>query len=148
MLARKEHEQHHESVSKKWEVEFTNLLSSVYKHQLEKKGRVFEVYTQLYDKELLVVVSLLDAGDHTNHGTGAAVAAFFSIDLKEKAAHLKILPIITDLAGMFWDKYFSVKDWDDFVVSWTEFEFKGHNFYYKITRENVKLTLMADKLLR
>ena len=57
-----------------------------------------------------------------------------------------------DSAGVFFDSYFATEEnideiWDDYVLDWEETEFGSDKLFYKVTRENVGLSMQADALL-
>ena len=67
--------------------------------------------------------------------------------MKKKDNIKAIIEKIMDSIGIFFDEYFSNSDWNDYISIWTEAESKKVKFYYKISRENIKLSLMADEIL-
>lgn len=56
--------------------------------------------------------------------------------------------IFVDLVGLFFDEIFATEDWSEWEPNWQPVEWKGKNYYYKLTRENVSLSLEADRLLK
>jgi hypothetical protein len=52
------------------------------------------------------------------------------------------------MAGMFFDEVFATEDWSEWEPNWQEVVWKDKKYFYKMTRENVTLTLEADRLLR
>ncbi|MEX0799201.1 MAG: hypothetical protein WD025_07135 [Bacteriovoracaceae bacterium] len=120
-------------------------MTEAYLAQSEKDNRFFDVYGQIYDEEFLVIISYI----HHSDQMAAPISIFISHDTtsgsKETASALKAL---MDLSGHILDDIFSQKDWNKFVPHWTENKFRDHTFHYKITRENVSLSLQAEELLK
>jgi hypothetical protein len=52
------------------------------------------------------------------------------------------------IAGMFFDEIFADENWSEWEPNWQEVEWQNKKYWYKITRENVSLTLAADQLLK
>jgi hypothetical protein len=68
-------------------------------------------------------------------------------NLNDSKALKKILDISVSLTSLIYDDIFSKEDWHEYVLNWTENEIDGHKLFYKITRENISLTLQAEELL-
>ncbi len=128
---------------KEWSITVKELLETSYQTQLKDKTHEFEVYGRLYKGELVVVASLMNVKDKSTIPT----TYFVSIDLADGQDYTKNLDSLVDSIGGFFDTYFSTPEWMDYKDSWEEEEFKGQKIYYKINRENVGLTIMADQLL-
>ena len=52
-----------------------------------------------------------------------------------------------DVVGIFFDQVFASDDWSEFEPNWQEVNYKDENYFFKLSRENVNLTLEANKLL-
>ena len=57
-----------------------------------------------------------------------------------------------DCAGVFFDQYFAKEEnideiWDDYNLDWDETEFNKEKLFYKVTRENIGLSMEANALL-
>ena len=80
------------------------------------------------------------------------VTLFLSSDLNDKTASHKIMDTMFDSAGIFFDSFFATEEtedeiWDDYVLDWQDAEFGNDKIFYKVTRENVSLSMAADALL-
>lgn len=128
-----------------WTEEFVGVLNETYAKQAESDQRFFEVYGQIFEEEFVVVASYI----HNTDQLSAPISVFISHDTaassKELSAALKEL---VDLSGHIFDDVFSKEDWNEYVPTWTENKFKQHTFHYKVTRENLSLTLQAEELLK
>ena len=60
----------------------------------------------------------------------------------------KLLNNSVNIIGNFIDIYISTESWDEFCSNWTFEEKKKTKFYYNVSRENIALTLEANKLLK
>ena len=133
------------ALPKEWTESFVGILTETYFKQTEKDHRVFDVYGQIFDKEFVVVVSYIHHDDHY----AAPISVFISHDIISDDKQMKkTLDQVVSLAGHIYDDIFSVKDWNDFIPNWTENKMDGSNFFYKITRENLGLSLQAEEILK
>jgi hypothetical protein len=146
MLARKKTSKKGKNIPQDWLEGLSRLLNETYKTECKKHARYFDVYGQIFPEELLVIVSWLPEKEEGL----APITCFLSCDpdqmnsekkVKETQAHY------VDLAGLFFDEIFAKEDWDDFEPNWQEVSYKHQNYYYKLSRENINLTLEADRLL-
>lgn len=126
-----------------WADSVLELLQDTYRNELVDASKVFEIYGQLYKGEVLVIASLVDA---TNEAA-PATTYFASMDLADDADHTKLLEGLVDSIGAFFDQFFADSEWNDYQDMWKEEQFKGTKIYCKVTRENVGLSIKADRLL-
>ena len=76
-----------------------------------------------------------------------AITLMVSGDLNEKDDPKKTLDHILNSSSEFFDLIFNDQGQDEFQPNWVKTDLKKGNFFFKITRENVELTLLANKLL-
>ena len=127
-----------------WMEEFTKTLNEVYHEKLEKNSRFFEVYGEIYDSEFVVIISYL----HLSEILTSPITLFISHENQENSKKFKAtLKNLINLAGVIFDDVFSTEDWNDYNLVWTENNYQGSEFYYKLTRENISLSLQAEALL-
>lgn len=143
MLSRKEQSTQALALPEQWTKKVCDLLNEVYESHCKQEGKVFEVYGSTYPDEFLFITTLVNPEDDKI----TPVSYFISKDLDESTKPEKMLDDLVDSIGAFYDVYFSTNDWSDYQAEWLEAEFKGHKFFYKISRENVGLHIMADNLL-
>lgn len=146
MLARKKTSTTGVSVPQDWLEGLARILNETYKTECEKNKRYFDVYGQIFAEELLVIISYLSEKDPNS----APIACFLSCDPDQMNKENKVKETqanYIELAGLFFDEIFSSEDWDEFIPNWQEVTYKNQNYYYKISRENINLTLEANKLL-
>jgi len=144
MLARLEHAVEGADLPDEWKEELQDILESTYQDQRIAQNKNFFVYGKIYSNELLLIVSLYSKDDPTAIPT----SCFLSADMQEKSPARKILNALVDATGIFLDSYFQDENWDEYQVQWTKEETKKVSFYYKVTRENIPLTLEANELLK
>jgi hypothetical protein len=146
MLARKKTSVKGQSIPQDWLEGLARLLNETYKTECKNQNRYFDVYGQIYQEELLVIVSWLSEKDQGL----SPVACFLSCDPDQMNNEKKVKETqanYMDLAGLFYDEIFAREDWDEFEPNWQEVTYKNQNYYYKLTRENINLTLEANRLL-
>jgi hypothetical protein len=146
MLARKKTSKNGQIIPLDWSEGVARLLNETYKTECKQNGRYFDVYGQVYDGELLVVVSYLSENDEYL----APITLFLSCEPDQIRNEEKVKETqknYIDVIGLFFDEIFSQDDWDDFEPVWQEVTHNHQNYYYKITRENINATIEANKLL-
>lgn len=127
-----------------WTEEFTRTLTEAYFDQSEKDNSFFDVHGEIYDKEFVVIISYLNHDDLT----AAPISLFISHDVVEDSKQFTIvLKNLIDLSSHVLDDIFATESWHDYVPNWTESKFKDSKFFYKITRENISLTIQAQQFL-
>lgn len=127
-----------------WREELVKILTTNYHDQSEKDKRFFDAYGKVFDNEFLVVVSYVHAQDPSL----SPISLFISSPIQENDKKMKdALNSMTDLVGLIFDDIFNTDDWNDYVILWTENKIDGFDFNYKITRENISLTLQTQEFL-
>jgi hypothetical protein len=126
-----------------WVDKVTDLLQESYMEKLADLGKDFQVWGKLYKGELLIITSLIEP----NNENAIPTTYFVSIDLKDGQDYTKSLDTLVDSIGGFFDVFFADPNWMDYQDNWTDEKFKNIDIFYKITRENVALTIKADQLL-
>lgn len=132
---------------KDWAEGLKQILLNIYGDKCLKDEKTFEVYGFSYPNEVLMIVSYVGLDKFIS-----PVTLFLSADLDEKTKTDAIINDMFDSVGIFLDSYFAKEEndneiWDDYVLDWEETEFNNQNFFYKITRENIGLSIEADLLL-
>jgi len=135
---------------KDWAEGLKQILLNIYGEQCLKEDKTFEVHGFTYPTEALLIISYtgLDKFD-------TPVTLFISSDLTGETDTNKIMDNMFDSAGVFFDQYFAATKnaealdeiWEDYVLGWEESDFGGSKLFYKVTRENVGLSMAADALL-
>jgi hypothetical protein len=144
MLARKDQDQEGKALSEEWNTKVLGLLNSVYEAQCKQREKAFYVYGEFYPNELVVAVSLVDQNDQIS----IPITYLISIDIKTNDKVEQLLGNLVDSVGIFFDTFFAESEWNDYQAKWQEADFKKLKFHYKVTRENIELTLAANKLLK
>lgn len=144
MLSRKEQEKPGILFPEPWRKKVEDLLYSVYAEKCEAVGKAFQVHGITYPDELFLAVGLVEL----DHLENAAVTYIVSLDLKEgDKDYEKNIESLVDSMGVFFDTYFADLEWNDYVSNWTDATFQKLNFFYKVSRENIALTIKAEALL-
>lgn len=144
MIYRKEHEKVPNALPDSWKESVMELLGSIYQAELDRRNKSFFLHGVSFSDELFIGISLLDSHDEAIIPTTYQISA----DLKEKTDSEKLLKTMVDSIGLFFDTFFATPDWSDYQANWEEADIQGSKFFYRVCRENLKLTLEADQLLR
>lgn len=135
----------------KWCKEVEAIFNQTYSAQCQKEKKTFEAFAFTYPDELLLCVSLVDPSQHAI----APITYKASIELSEDQKKANddepqaIVHKLVDSASIFFDSYFAgAINEETYSPVWTETKLLKLTFHYQVSRENIKLTLEADKLLK
>jgi hypothetical protein len=147
MFSRHDHETPAVLFPKEWGESLKQILLNIYGEQSIKDEKTFEVYGFSYPTEVLLIISYVGLDKFKTPTT-----LFISSNLTDKTNSDKIMNTMFDSAGVFFDSFFahtedSEEIWDEYVLDWEETEFGNENIFYKVTRENIGLSMQADLLL-
>lgn len=147
MFSRLDHDTPAVLFPKDWAEGLKQILLNIYGDKCLKADKTFEVFGFSYPNEVLLIVSYVGLDKFET-----PVTLFLSSDLTSTTDTDKIMDNMFDSAGIFFDTYFATEEnideiWDDYVLDWSESEFGKSKIFYKITRENVGLSMEADRLL-
>ena len=149
MLSRKEQEKPGIILPEKWREKVESVLYNVYQDQCDNMKKTFQVHGITYPNEFYLAVGLLNQ----EQLEVAPVSYIISMDLTENSKGEKeqdpekYLDTLIDSMGVFFDSYFAEADWNDYISNWTEATYKDLKFFYKVSRENVALSIQAEALL-
>lgn len=141
MFSRKEQDSHGAPLPQDWLDELQASLQEHYQAECQDKQGEFKTHGQLYQSELVLIITFNQAKQQRT------VSCFLSCDLGPKEATKKVLYSLVDLAGHFYNDFFSDQDWNDFSTSWEKIQYQKRDVYYRVSREDVELTLLANELL-
>lgn len=145
LLGRYETDTTGQVVPEDWQDNLIQVLNTAYADKISENDRFFDVYGRIFEKEFVVIVSYMDLRDTL----AAPISVFLSHDIIENNKQMKAaLKDAIDFVGLIFDDIFATSDWNDYNPNWTENKYKEHLFHYKITRENISLTLQAEEILR
>lgn len=145
MLSRKEQNEMGLPFPDEWRERIEKTLYKVYQERCDQKNKSFQVHALSYPDELFLAVGLVDNKNEQE----MPVSFIVSMDLdKSDKDYEKKVDTLIDSMGVFFDSYFEESDWDDYVARWTEASFRDLDFFYKVSRENVALSIQAEILLR
>lgn len=147
MFSRLDHDTKAVLFPKEWAEGLKQILLNIYGERCIKDERTFEVFGFSYPNEVLLIISYVGLDKFES-----PVTLFLSSDLDLKTATDKIMNTMFDSAGVFFDSYFAKEEtedeiWDDYVLDWQDAEFGSDKIFYKVTRENVMLTMEANLIL-
>jgi hypothetical protein len=146
MLPRKSTSKSGKAFPLDWIEGLARLLNETYKTECKQNGRYFDLYGQVYQEELLLIVSYLSENDEYL----APISLFLSSAPEQITTPSKVKETqenFIDLVGLFFDEIFEQEEWNEFEPLWQEVTHKNQQYFYKITRENINATLEANRLL-
>ncbi len=144
MLSRRDPERRGKAIPTEWTSQVRNLLSQIYLDQCGRDAKEFSIYGELFEDEITLCVSLISITDINGK---LPISLVISSDLDDKKNAQKLLDQLVDCMGIFFDEVFSQSDWSNYEAEWKQGVHKNNEFYYRSSRENIKLSLEADKLL-
>jgi hypothetical protein len=146
MFARKTSSKNGKSIPEDWLISLGILLNEAYHDECVKHARTFDVYGQIYAEELILAVSWLSEKDEYI----APITCFLSCEPGQMNNGTKVKSTqqnFIDVVGIFFDEIFATDDWAEFEPNWQEVVYKEETYFFKLSRENVRLTIEANKLL-
>ncbi len=146
MFSRIKHAQPGKPLPSDWSDGLVMLLNDTYENERSSRTSIFDMYGQVYSEELLAIVSLVDEKDQNK----LPIACFISCDAKEIATDKLVKETqknYIDLFSLLFDEIFQNPDWNDYEIIWQEIKYKDKTYFYKITRENIAISIEASKLL-
>ncbi len=134
-------------IPSEWTNKFKQTLLKLYGDKCLKDDKTFEIYAFSYPEEVLLIVSYLGLDQNI-----LPVTLSLSADLKVNENPEKTLDILCDSVGVFYDHFFAAGEkedeiFDEYSYEWDKEEIQKIEVYFKVTRENVGLTLAANHLL-
>lgn len=147
MFSRKDHEIKAVLFPKEWADGLKQILLNIYGDKCIKDEKTFEIFGFSYPNEVILIISYTGLDKFE-----APLTLFLSSDLTTETETDKVMDRMFDSAGIFFDQYFATEEnedeiWDEYILDWDEAEFGNEKLFYKVTRENVALSMQADLLL-
>ena len=143
MLSRKSQADNGISLPDTWCKGLEETLNEVYEKNRIDSQKTFFVQGYTYPNEVIAAASFYNSKDDTI----IPITITLSADLEEGENSDLLLKSIVDSFGALFDEVFSQEDWNDYYADWKELKTKKKILFYQITRENLKLTKMADDFL-
>jgi len=130
-----------------WQASLVKTLNQIYDDKIKRDDSSFFVFGQIFDEEVLIIISYI-----YNDLSKSPKTIFISKELNDlgKSSQMNIKKLfdnIVDFSGLILDEILLSTDWSEYEINWQEYTFSQEKFYYKITRENVLLTLQAEKII-
>jgi hypothetical protein len=141
MLSRKDRTEKAREIPLEWLEQAKKVLSENYLEFIKDSDFSFQTFGEIYPDECCLALCLV------NRVTENSVSLILSLDIDSNKFEASDLNNLLDASSLFFDQYFNTKDWDEYEPSWGEEEFKNKKFFSKVSRENIGLTLQAEKLL-
>ena len=143
MLSRHNEEAKGVSLPTDWLDEVTTVINSTYESLLKQKKLTLKTYGELHKGEVCLAFCLYSM----NKEDTSAISLFLSVDLKEKEDPKVVLDNTINRSSEFFDLFLSGQEDELYQPNWVESDLAKGNFYFKITRENISLTIEANRLL-
>tara|TARA_B100000925_G_scaffold286649_1_gene264713 strand:+ start:6276 stop:6716 length:441 start_codon:yes stop_codon:yes gene_type:complete len=144
MLSRHNEEADGVNLPKEWLEEITKVINSAYSDLFSAKNLTLKTYGELHKGEVCIAFCLYNSSS----GNTGSISLLLSVDLKDKEDPKSVLDNTIDQSSEFFDLLVSDQTEDIFQPNWVKSQLKKDNFYFKITRENIALSIEANKLLK
>jgi hypothetical protein len=150
MITRKEQKSEGTPIPVEWVEEFLKTLEDNFNDKKKSEEYTFDAFGKIYENELLLISCFYNTKDLNQ----IPISCHLSADLTEKVKKdpKKILTQLTDLMGLFYDDYFATEDFSDWEPEWQNIDLNSSknkfDVFFRITRENIILTVQADKILK
>ena len=130
-----------------WGNTVKGVLHQVYQEEIESRNLCFDVYGATFPDEVLIIATLTNPDDLTV----TPVTLSLSSDLTALTQSETLIGILVDKISDYFDSYFlslgENEEAEIYAPKWTEHEERGIVIYARSTRENIQLTLEANRLL-
>ena len=149
MLSRKQQVSEGIEIPEHWTQNTKTALSVRFAGNPNIKNKEFSVYGKVYPDEILLIGSLVSNED-THQGCSTV---FVSSDIKEipdagSKAYRGLLNSLIDAMGYIFDDFLAQTGHQNYDIQWFQETIGKQEFFYRMSRENIALTLEADRLLK
>ncbi len=147
MFSRKHQDEMGTELPTTWLNQISSTLNDFFAEKLAEHD-YFDCHAEIFSDELILIVSKTNTQNR-----GLPISLFLSLDLSPELFQniKKIKPLVdemVDLCGYFFEETFEDQEWEDYQPNWQEYKHKKNQYYYKITRESIELSLEASRLLK
>ena len=124
-----------------------SLINETFEKSLKNKGLELETYGELYTDEIILIFSLVQTKDKNLN----TISLFISDEITPETKIEKKINYLINSSSEFFEILTSSTGLEDeqiYSPRWQLTELDDKNFFYKISRENIRLTIEANKLLQ
>ncbi len=133
---------------RKWCLALRTSLNEIFEEQIRPEKKEFEVFGKVFSKEIVLAVTLLNR----EREDLLPITSLISKEQNESGADKKILDDMANISTLLFEELLDTNTAELeeplYSPNWLETEYEKKQFHYKVTRENVLLTLAADELLK
>ena len=146
MLARKATNINGQELPQEWIEQVLGVLHEVYGDFCQQENRHVRVYGHRYEDEILLIICFRKGRDFE----GLPLSFFISVDYQRSQRDEKLLKGLLDFSGRLIEDIFQKLKLAEEVYSthWEENEYNNQKYYFKVSRENIELTLEAERILQ
>tara|TARA_B100000886_G_scaffold258771_1_gene183708 strand:+ start:204 stop:650 length:447 start_codon:yes stop_codon:yes gene_type:complete len=122
------------------------IINDSFKTNFDSKNIYLETFGELYEDEILLIFSLLDKDDSNSN----TISLFISDEIDPKTDLEKKVNELINASSEFFELLCSGTDEqlsEMYSPRWQKSTSGNEGFYFKISRENVRLTIEANKIL-
>ena len=144
MFSRKNHPKYSSLIPTEVLLTITKLINESFEKSFQRKKLTLESYGELYEDEIILILSL--STPSLENTISLCISDDFTQkdDLKEKINYL------VSSSSEFFEVFINSSE-DEILElyspDWKQTDLAENNFFYKISRENIKLTIAANKIL-
>lgn len=123
-----------------------NLIHETFHKSFSEKGLSLSVYGEMYENEIVLIFSLIKSNDHNMN----TISLFISDDIDKNSKLEKKVDYLINSSSEFFETICQSSDEEIvelYSPRWQKTDLTSENFFYKISRENIELTIEANKLL-
>ncbi len=132
---------------KEWRDQTAISFGAYFENHPIQNDHTFEAFGFHHLDETVIIISLVPFSE-----ISSPISLFISKDLNEKERNSerefnKAKDSILDVVGMIMKDLLDDFDNFQYILNWTEYEFRKEKFFYKLTRENIDLTIKTEEIL-
>ena len=143
-LSRKEQAKEGVSFPQEWAKKIEETLFTLYQDHCEREKQSFELHGFTYPNEVVLTASYLNKKCLNK----LPVTYVASVDFQEGKAPQKLMALLVDSIGLFFDSFFANREEAEYLSLWNKASLREQTFYYKVTREMISLTLEANRIMQ
>lgn len=144
-------EESYKTFPAQWSENANLLINDHYSDFFQENDLLCETYAFQFSSESVVVFSLLPTGkDRSLSPISICISYDHQKDERPKDLSKKLDELV-NLAGLVIEDYSKTLENPEegpYFAQWTKQDLKGHEFYVKVSREDISLTLQAEEILK
>ncbi len=131
-----------------WRQSVSQSFGQYFKDKLNFSAASIQSFGFHHIDELVIIISYVPEEE-----LKSPISLFISKDLSEKEKESerefkKVKDSVLDVAGIILKDLSENFNDIEYLLRWTEYDFRKEKYFYKVTRENIDLSIKTEEILR